>query len=62
MITKSEIGNKWEIGETVKVGFMTLRVISVEAIVDGLPDIYTLVSLDEKKRYEFIPHNGLRRI
>jgi len=52
----------WEIGATVKVGFLSLKVVSVEAIKDGLPDIYTLTSLDGKKRYEFVPHNGLRRL
>lgn len=52
----------WSVGQTVKVGFLTLRVLSVEAIKDSLPDIYTLESLDRAKRYEFIPHNGLRRL
>jgi hypothetical protein len=52
----------WAPGATVKVGFLTLRVLSVEAVIDGLPDIYTLESLDGSKRYEFIPHNGLSRI
>ena len=52
----------WAPGATVKVGFLKLRVLSVEAVIDGLPDIYTLESLDGSKRYEFIPHNGLNRI
>jgi G:T-mismatch repair DNA endonuclease (very short patch repair protein) len=52
----------WTIGNVVKVGFLTLRVIACEAIKDGMPDIYTLESLDSSKRYEFIPHNGLTRI
>jgi len=52
----------WTPGATVKVGFLTLRVLSVEAVIDGLPDIYTLESLDGRKHYEFIPHNGLTRI
>ena len=52
----------WSIGSVVKVGFMQLRVLGVEAINDFLPDIYTLESLDGRKRYEFIPHNGLNRI
>jgi len=55
-------GNKWEIGNVVKVGFMTLRVLGVRAEKDYLPDIYTLESLDGTKKYEFIPHNGLTRI
>ena len=52
----------WSPGSIVKVGFLKLRVISVEAVKDGMPDIYTLESLDGRKRYEFIPHNGLTRI
>jgi len=53
---------KWDIGNTVRVGFLQLRVISCKAIKDGMPDIYGLKSLDGKREYEFIPHNGLRRI
>ncbi len=59
-ITRSK--QDWTPGSEVKVGFMRLRVLSVEAIKDSLPDIYTLESLDGTKRYEFIPHNGLSRL
>ncbi len=59
-ITKTK--QDWTPGSTVKVGFLTLRVLDVKAVYDGLPDIYTLESLDGQKRYEFIPHNGLTRI
>lgn len=59
---KLNSGNKWEPGQEVKVGFLRLRVLSVRAEKDYLPDIYTLESLDGTKRYEFIPHNGLHRI
>ncbi len=52
----------WQVGAIVKVGFLKLRVLHVDAIKDGLPDIYTLESLDGKRAYEFIPHNGLTRI
>jgi hypothetical protein len=52
----------WGIGNIVKVGFLQLRVLGVEAINDYLPDIYTLESLDGRRTYEFIPHNGLSRI
>ncbi len=52
----------WTIGQTVKVGFLTLRVVSARAEKDYLPDIYTLESLDGSRQYEFIPHNGLTRI
>jgi len=29
---------------------------------DGLPDIYTMESINGTRRYEFIPHNGLTRL
>ena len=60
MITNTK--QDWSPGSIVKVGFLKLRVISVEAVKDGLPDIYTLESLDGRKSYEFIPHHGLARI
>ena len=53
---------KWDIGSIVKVGFLNLTVLAYKAIKDGMPDIYTLESLDHLRRYEFIPHNGLYRI
>ncbi len=52
----------WSVGATVKVGFLTLIVTGCKAVKDGMPDIYTLKSVDGRKLYEFIPHNGLRRI
>ena len=62
MINARQSKQNWSIGSIVKVGFMTLKVIGCRAIVDGMPDIYDLESLDGTKRYEFIPHNGLHRI
>lgn len=63
MINTMQSKNKdWKTGSIVKIGFMTLRVLSVRAEKDYLPDIYTLESLDGSKQYEFIPHNGLHRI
>lgn len=63
MINTMRSKNKdWQVGAVVKVGFVTLRVLGVRAEYDGLPDIYTLESLDGSKRYEFIPHHGLNRI
>lgn len=53
---------QWVIGNTVRVGFLSLRVKSMRAEYDGLPDIYTLESIDGSRLYEFIPHNGLVRI
>jgi hypothetical protein len=60
MITRSK--QNWANGELVKVGFLTLRVIECRAVKDRMPDIYTLESLDQSRRYEFIPHHGLNRI
>ena len=53
----------WEVGQTVKVGFLTLRITAkVPTPGDYAPDAYELVSLDGSKKYEFVPHNGLSRI
>jgi hypothetical protein len=62
MINTSTSRQKWERGAIVKVGFLILRVIDIKVIKDYLPDIYYLESIDKKKHYEFIPHNGLTRI
>lgn len=35
----------WELGSTVKVGFMSLKVEAVQDVYDGKPDIYTLSSV-----------------
>lgn len=51
----------WSVGSVVNVGFMKgLKVLKVEAIKDGLPDIYTLEKNGVK--YQFTPHNGLERV
>jgi hypothetical protein len=62
MINTNRAKNKnWSTGSTVRVGFLTLRVVSCRAEKDGMPDIYSLESIDGKKSYEFIPHHGLNR-
>lgn len=43
----------WAVGETVKVGFMTLRITAKTA--NG----WRLVNKDASKSYEFEPHIGL---
>ena len=53
---------RWDVGNTVRVGFLNLRIVSCKEVKDGLPDIYQLESLDCTKHYEFNPHNGLFRI
>jgi hypothetical protein len=60
MITQSK--QNWSIGETVKVGFLKLRVVDACAVKDGLPDIYLLESLDATKQYRFIPHHGITKL
>ena len=58
-ITRSE--QKWEVGNTVKVGFMALIVVALEPTPgDYRPDIYHLVSAKGIK-YTFTPHFGLER-
>lgn len=53
---------KWDVGQTVKVGFMTLTVTAIEPTPgDFLPDAYLLVSA-KGVAYRFVPHNGLERL
>lgn len=53
----------WEVGATVKVGFMALVVTEkVPTPGDFMPDMYRLVSRDGSRHYEFVPHKGLRRV
>jgi hypothetical protein len=60
MITNTR--QNWTVGQVVRVGFLSLRVLSVRSERDYLPDIYTLESMNGQRKYEFIPHNGLTRI
>ena len=63
MINAALAKNKWEIGNVVKVGFVTLRVIEIVPTPgDYAPDKYLLESIDGSKRYSFVPHKGLNRI
>ena len=53
----------WEVGESVKVGFLTLRVMAkVPTPGDFRPDAYILTNNDGTKRYRFTPHHGLEII
>jgi len=61
MISNSK--QNWTPGATVKVGFLTLRVVRAIATPgDFKPDEYILESLKGDKVYSFVPHNGLERI
>lgn len=60
MITNSK--QSWQVGEVVKVGFLQLRVVSIELTPgDYKPDAYILCGLgaSHAKQYRFVPHNGL---
>jgi hypothetical protein len=51
----------WDIGATVKVGFLRLRVLAKVATPGNwLPDQYALTN-DRGVFYKFVPHNGLTR-
>jgi hypothetical protein len=60
MITKSK--QAWEVGQTVKVGFLSgLTVLAKVATPgDGAPDVYVLGR--GTSVYSFVPHNGLTKI
>lgn len=52
----------WGVGETVKVGFMRLRVLAKVATPGNfLPDQYALTDASGQRFYRFVPHNGLTR-
>ena len=51
----------WEVGESVKVGFLTLIVkAKVATPGDFMPDAYALANVRGDKFYRFVPHNGLQ--
>lgn len=53
----------WRVGNTVRVGFLSLRVMAVEPTPgDYKPDAYRLASQDGTRLYRFVPHFGLERI
>lgn len=61
MITKSK--QSWEIGSTVKVGFLQLTVKAAIATPgDHKPDQYLLTDATGTRCYSFTPHYGLGRI
>lgn len=52
----------WQPGSVVQCGFLILRVVGCTPVKDGMPDIYSLESLDGRKFYTFIPHFGLKGV
>jgi hypothetical protein len=52
----------WAVGETVKVGFLKLRVLAKVATPGNwLPDQYAMTDATGQRFYRFVPHNGLTR-
>lgn len=53
---------RWEVGQTVKVGFLTLTITGfTPSNGDGLPGSWHL-SDSKGRTYQFTPYNGLERI
>lgn len=48
----------WEVGETVKVGFLTLNITAKEPATNS----YLLTNKDGSKKYRFTPHLGIERL
>ncbi len=61
MITSSK--QAWEVGQTVKSGFMTLIVkAKVATPGDYLPDAYICTNVAGNQLYKVIPHNGTSKV
>lgn len=59
MINKTK--QDWTVGQSVKVGFLTLVVCAAVATPgDYKPDAYILSNKTADKFYVFVPHNGLQ--
>ena len=53
----------WQVGATVKVGFLSLVVKAAIATPgDYMPDAYILSNQAGTQFYKFVPHNGLEKI
>ncbi|QWP79201.1 hypothetical protein J5226_12785 [Lysobacter sp. K5869] len=53
---------RWEVGATVRVGFLTLVVAAIVPTPgDYAPDAYALTNQAATRFYRFVPHNGLVR-
>lgn len=51
--TRKPAQQLWAVGEQVKVGFLSLRIMADKG------SHYILINKDGTKRYEFTPHHGL---
>ena len=53
----------WQVGATVKVGFLSLVVkAAIATPCDYLPDAYIMANQAGTQLYKFVPHNGLEKI
>lgn len=53
----------WEVGATVKVGFLSLVVkAAIPTPGDSMPDAYILANKAGTQLYKFVPHNGVEKI
>ncbi len=62
MITKSK--QAWEVGQQVKVGFLTGLTVVAKVATPGdfAPDAYVLANKDGTQLYKFVPHRGIEKI
>ncbi len=62
MVTNSK--QRWEIGQTVSVGFVRNLVVKAAIPTPGdfAPDAYILTNAAGTQFYQFVPHNGLQKL
>ncbi len=61
MVSNSK--QRWEPGQQVRVGFLTLTVRAAVATPgDGRPDAYLLTNAAGTQLYRFVPHHGVEKI
>lgn len=62
-MSHSRAKQTWNIGATVKVGFLSLLVVGQEGTPgDGKPNAWLLMNARGDKHYRFVPHFGLEAI
>ena len=59
----SDTKQRWQPGQQVRVGFLTLTVRAAVATPgDGRPDAYLLSNVAGTQLYRFVPHHGVEKI
>ena len=59
----SDTKQRWQPGQQVRVGFLTLTVRAAVATPgDGRPDAYLLSNAAGTQLYRFVPHHGVEKI